>query len=124
MVIQESELEYLVRRLREVTTKIEDMRSLFDEEDELRALIKEYMIEHEIMRETVHDMHLTVGTRKYTKVIDAEQLKRTLTGRGVLEECLIFDMPKVRKILGDEALGLETTEQKYLMIRGKNENSE
>ena len=117
MKVQETELEQLVRELKAVNAEIEAIQGLFSKEDELRTQIKELLVQNSTTHATVHDINLTIGTRKYTKVIDPDQLRRTLQYRGILEECLTFDMSKVRKALGDEALGIETTEQKYLIVK-------
>ena len=118
MKVQETDLEQLVRELKEVNEQIEAVQGLFDKEDELRAQIRELLVENHTTHASVHGIKLTIGTRKHTTIVDPDQIRRTLLYRGILEDCLTFDVTKVRKALGDEALGLMTTEQKYLIVKG------
>lgn len=114
------DLEILVDKLLRIHDKIAEIADpLLDEETELRSRIQAYMIEYGIPRRDFDRVAVTIGTRKNTNIVDPEQIDRTLTYRGLKEQCLKFDLKKVRDAIGDDALGLETTETKYLIVNGK-----
>lgn len=116
---EKDQLEILADKLARVQEQIDDISYLFEEQDTLRAEIKEYMVENGIPKRDLDHMLLILGKRKNTEVVDYDQLIRTLRYRGVLDECLQLNMAHVRKVLGDDALGITTSETKYLIVKGK-----
>lgn len=108
----------VAEELRDVVEQLKQLSHLFERENELRQELRDAMIEENRRKiEDVHGFDVTIGTRKYTDITDEDQVVRTLTYRGVLNDCLELNTSKVRRILGDDALGLQTREQKYVIVK-------
>lgn len=93
------------------------MNELFIAEKNLRNEIKEYMVENNCKKAIFDDTSVSIAHRRSTLILDHDQIVRSLIGRGRLEECLVLDTTKVRDILGDDALGMETTSKPYLIVK-------